>query len=287
MTSFDVHQHLWPEQFVAELARRTAPPYLADEELVLDEGRYPMPREVNDLSRRLELLDRDEIDVAVISLQPTLWTDALPLPERDALERAWVEGARELMATAGDRLLAFSPGRLEDGFVGASVGATALADLDGIASLLDELERRSAPLFVHPGPAPFPPGAPEWWPAIVDYPTQMHAAYFHWLASGRERWPTVRVVFAILAGGAPFQLERLAQRGRDVRSTLDPNVYLDVASYGRRSIGLCAQTFGAENLVYGSDRPVVDPAPTLKAVRGFGESMEKLITVDNPTALLR
>ena len=36
----------------------------------------------------------------------------------------------------------------------------------------------------------------------------------------QERWPDVTVVFAILAGGAPIQLERLSSRGVDVRSSL-------------------------------------------------------------------
>ena len=35
----DVHQHLWPDQFVAALGRRSTPPYLDGVELVLHEGR--------------------------------------------------------------------------------------------------------------------------------------------------------------------------------------------------------------------------------------------------------
>ena len=64
----------------------------------------------------------------------------------------------------------------------------------------------------------------------------MQAAYLAWLAHGRDRWPTFRVLFAMLAGGGPFQLERLARRGVDVRSALDPNVFFDVSTHGRRAI---------------------------------------------------
>jgi hypothetical protein len=288
VTAIDIHQHLWPEELVAALSRRRKPPRLTGAELVLREGRFPLDPAANDPAVRLAQLDEDEIDVAVLSLQPTLGIGDLPAGEQEELELAWLRGTRELVSAGAGRWRAFAPGRVEEGFVGASVGASALADLDTLRPLLDELETRSSTLFVHPGAAAPPPAdPPEWWTAIVDYTAQMHVAYFRWLAQGRRQWPTLRVAFAILAGGAPFQLERLAQRGRDVRSMLDPDVYLDVATYSRRSIELCAQTFGADQLLYGSDRPVVDPAPTLKAVKGFGESMAKLITVDNPRAFLR
>jgi hypothetical protein len=155
-----------------------------------------------------------------------------------------------------------------------------------VASLLDDLERSGGFLFVHPGPARSRSDAPEWWCGIVDYTAQMQAAFYAWLAGGRTRWPRLRVVFALLAGGAPFQLERLAQRGVDVRSTLDENVFFDVATYGRRAIELCIETFGVHQLVYGSDSPVVDPAETLHAVRGFGDSVQQIVISDNATRLL-
>lgn len=286
MRSVDIHQHLWPEQFRAALARRTEPPRLDGATLVLREGRFQTDHGLSDLDVRLGLLDDDEIDTAVISLQPTLGIDDLAPEDRDLLLETWVDGIREVAARSGGRFLVFAPGRIEEGFAGASLAAGRLADLDAAAPLLTELERRSLPLFVHPGAAVPPPGAPPWWASVVDYTAQMHRAYFRWLAEGRDRWPALRVAFGILGGGAPFQLERLAQRGPNVRELLDPNVYLDTATYGRRAIELCAETFGVERLLYGSDRPVVDPGPTLRAVRGFGESVEKLLTIDNPQSFL-
>ncbi|MEP6892748.1 MAG: amidohydrolase [Gaiellaceae bacterium] len=287
MPSIDIHQHLWPEPFVAALRTRKTPPFLDREVLVLDEGRFAVDLHDDDLAARLELLDEDEIDAAVISLQPTLGTGDLPDSERDELEHAWIEGAREVVATSDGRLRAFAPGRYEPGFAGVSIDARALDQLDEVAVLLDELERRSTPLFVHPGAATPTGPVPAWWTAVVDYTAQMHVAYFRWLAEGRGRWPSLRIAFAMLAGGAPFQLERLGQRGPATRSALDANVYFDVATYARRSIELCAETFGVSHLLYGSDRPVVEPAQTLRAVRGFGESVEKLLTIDNPTTFLR
>ena len=286
MTAIDVHQHLWPRSFVEALERRSTPPCLGGGELVLREGRFRFDLAANEVEARLRALDRDGIDVAVLSLQPSIGVEDLDAPEREELVDLWVDGTLELVAASGGRLRAFAPGRVLDGFAGASVPAQAIRDREALAPLLDGLERRSGVLFVHPGPVVPPPGAPDWWAGLADYTAQMQAAYFSWLAGGRSRWPSVRVLFAILGGGAPFQLERLAQRGMDVRSTLDANMFLDVATYGSRAIELCIQTFGIDQLVYGSDTPVVESGPTLRAVRGFGESVYRMITDHNAERLL-
>jgi predicted TIM-barrel fold metal-dependent hydrolase len=190
------------------------------------------------------------------------------------------------VAGAGGRLLAFSMGRPLDGFVGTSVSARALLDLDSVADILDELEERRSVLFVHPGPADPPRSAPRWWAAVIDYTAEMQAAYAAWLSEGIARWPDLRVVFAILAGGAPFQLERLRSQGVDVRVAFGRNVFLDTASYGRRALEVCLATYGGAQLVYGSDAPVLDPRATLKAVRDFGQAVADALCQENPATLL-
>ena len=285
-TAVDFHQHLWPESFLGALSRRAEPPRLDGDELVLAEGRFAASLQAHVLETRLEELDRIEVETAVVSLQPSFGLEELPEDERRLLEEAWTDGVSELVAASRGRLLALAPGRMLDGFVGATVPASTLLDLERVAPHLDELERRGGLLFVHPGVSRPPPGSPPWWASVVDYTMQMQAAYYAWLARGDDRWPTLRVLFAILAGGAPFQLERLGPRGVDVRSTLDANVYFDAATYGRRALELCLETFGVHQLVYGSDIPVVNPRPTLDAVRGFGDSVTKIVTTDNPHRLL-
>jgi hypothetical protein len=285
-STVDFHQHLWPESFVGALARRREAPCLEGAELVLAEGRFAADIDSHLLGVRLGMLDAAGIDRAVVSLQPTFGLEGLPPEEREELEEAWIEGTRELVAAASGRLLALAPGRALDGFAGAVVPAGALLDLGGTAPLLDELERSGGVLFVHPGASRPSARAPSWWDGVVDYPAQMQRAYYAWLARREGRWTRLRVVFAILAGGALFQLERLAPRGVDVRSTLDANVFLDTATYGRRALELCIETFGVHQLVYGSDVPVVDPRPTMDAIRGFGDSVHKMVTSDNPNGLL-
>jgi predicted TIM-barrel fold metal-dependent hydrolase len=114
----------------------------------------------------------------------------------------------------------------------------------------------------------------------------MQAAYIAWLADGAARWPELDVVFAILAGGAPIQLERMAARGLDERSAMLPHIWFDTATYGRRALDLAMSTYGVEPMLFGSDMPVVDPAPALDAVRSFGEAVTDAVLSANPGRLL-
>ncbi len=286
MPTVDVHQHFWPAPFVAELARRRTPPRLSGSTLVLEEATHEVDLDAHDAEARLLVLDRDGIDVAVLSLQPTLGIAGLPQAEKDELVGLWQDGVLELVQGSHGRFLALAPEHPAPGFVGSIVAASAMRDVESLSSLLSELDASGGFLFVHPSAAGLPSGAPGWWPAILDYTSQMQAAYLTWLSYAQRLWPEVNVVFAILAGGGPFQLERLASRGVAVRSGLHANVFFETASYGRRAIELCIETFGVHQLLYGSDVPVIESAPTLSAIRGFGDSVVKLITADNPSRLL-
>lgn len=277
--TFDVHQHLWPEAFISALSHRREPPRLHGRTLELAEGGYEFDPAAHDLERRLELLDRDGIDVAVVSLQTTLGAESDP-----ELVAAYHEGIAELIAAAGGRLGAFACGECREGFAGVCVSAHRL--LTGIDELALALERAGQILFVHPGPAVLPNGAPAWWPAVVDYTAQLQAAYAAWIADGAGRFPGLPVVFAILAGGAPFQLERLRSRGLAEPAAIEANVYLETSSYGRRALALCLDAYGRERLLYGSDVPVIDPRPTLEALRGLGPDVFEAVTDGNPTRLL-
>lgn len=264
MTRFDVHQHLWPEQLIATLSRRSEPPRLVGSTLELREGSFETDLTAHELEARLRLLDRDELDVAVVSLQPTLGLEDAP-----ELAAAYDEGILELAAASRGRIRPLSAGAGGDGFVGVCVSAQRVVanaeDLDGLV------------VFVHPGAAPPPPaGVPGWWTPVVEYTAQMQAAYASWLANGPEGVP---VVFAIMAGGAPFQAERLRSRGEIAEAP--PNVYFDSASYGQRAVDLTAAAFGLDRILFGTDTPVMDARLTREAI---GDAFETL-AVENPARL--
>jgi hypothetical protein len=267
VTTFDVHQHLLPALLVDSLRARRESPRIVGQALELREGSFPFDEPANDLGERLALLDRDGTDVAVVSLAPTLEVEAHP-----ELRDAYHEGVRDTVAAAGGRLRALASGACLDGFAGACVSARALAE--GLGELPEELARAGQVLFVHPGPPDVPPAsAPLWWASVVDYTAQMQAAYFAWLADGVDRYPDLDVVFAVLAGGAPIQLERLRTRDAGAAGAAPARIHLDTASYGPLALRLCADALGPERLLFGSDVPVIPAAPSLQALAELGDAV--------------
>ena len=256
MPRLDVHQHFWPEPLIAALSRRKEPPRLDGTVLELEEGSFETDLSVHDLETRLELLDRDGVDTAIVSFPPTIGFEA-------ALELAdtYDESIVDVAAASGGRLRPLACGEEREGFVGTCVSAERMArEPEALTGSL---------LFVHPGYAPSPPaGRPAWWNAVVHYTAVMQAAYAAWIASERTDIP---VVFAILAGGAPFQLERFGSRGD--HADVPPNVYFDTASYGPRALELAITACGADRIVYGSDAPVMDPRTT---IAGLGDRFDEL-----------
>jgi predicted TIM-barrel fold metal-dependent hydrolase len=274
----DIHQHLWPESLIAALRARSTPPRLREWTLELaGEGEYAVDPGAHDADDRAELARSDGLDLALVSLSSPLGIESLTPAEAGDLIDAYHEGALALPepfgAWAAACLTAVDAAalsrELERGFVGLQLPATALLDRAGYENagpLLEVLEDARLPLMIHPGPVAreTADGQPAWWPAIVSYVQQMHAAWFAFRVHGRPRHPRLRVCFALLAGLAPLHGERFAARaGPDVagdRGVVDPGVFLDVSSYGTRAVDATVRVVGIDALVNGSDRPYAEPA---------------------------
>ncbi|MDX6441991.1 MAG: 6-methylsalicylate decarboxylase [Gaiellaceae bacterium] len=287
MTSTDIHQHLWPPSFFSALSARSQPPRLHGRDLELaGMAAWELDVESHELDTRLALMDRLELERAIVSLQPTLGINRLPSGEAIELTETWESGILEMADASGGRFVPLAAGEPAAGFAGVCVSGAELLELDVLAPRLDALVQSRGFLFVHPGAAVTPPGAPSWWTAIVDYTAEMQAAYIAWLARGAARWPDLDVVFAILAGGAPIQLERMAARGVDERNAMLPHIWFDTATYGRRALDLAMSTYGVEPMLFGSDMPVVDPGPALDVIRSFGEAVTDAVLTVNTERLL-
>jgi hypothetical protein len=284
----DVHQHMWTEPLVRVLASRRELPFIARENgldvlYLAGERPYVIDLESERPDRRAELVRRDGLDGALLCLSSPLGIEWLAREQAVPLIDAYLDGALSLdcpfgvwAAIALDR---FDPDdvdrALERGCVGLSLPAGSLAGLEALAAmhpLLARLEQLDAPLFVHPGPAPSAErprhvpdaafGDPLWWPALTCYVGGMQAAYMAFLAAGRARYPELRVIFSMLAGLAPLHAERLDARGGPAVSIDDPLTFFETSSYGPRAVSAVAALVGERQLLYGSDRPVVEPGVT-------------------------
>ncbi len=106
----------------------------------------------------------------------------------------------------------------------------------------------------------------------------MSTAWHAWAQWGRPAHPTLRVVFAMLAGLAPLHAERLAARGGPSDAVHDPLTAFDTSSYGPAAIDAMLRVVGVDRLLYGSDRPVIEPV----ALAALGAAAEHAILVTNP-----
>ncbi|MGH2915436.1 MAG: amidohydrolase [Solirubrobacteraceae bacterium] len=274
----DLHQHVWTEPLLDALASRDRLPLVrrAGDPTVLHcagERPYAIDLEASSATRRTALLDDDGADLAVVALSSPIGIEALPRDEAVELIARHLDGVLEL----GDRFAAWGPVAtrapdpadvdrvLARGCVGVSVPAPAItgaAALDALRPLLERVQQVDAPLFVHPGSADgdeAPAGEPDWWRAMTGYIGQMQAAWLTFATRGRAQLPGLRVVFSMLAGGAPLQRERLAARHGPRIDPRDPLSFYDASSYGRAMVDAVAAVVGDGQLVYGSDRPVVEP----------------------------
>ncbi|WP_433433523.1 amidohydrolase [Nonomuraea sp. CA-141351] len=276
--SVDVHQHVWTHRFVDALRARTSPPYVDGWTLILD---GEPPYEIDPEDRR----DTTGLELALVSMSSPLGVESLPPEESWPLIDAYHDGALALGepfgAWASTCLSEPDPGRLakdlDRGFAGLQIPATAVPD----DRLLEVLTHRDLPLFVHPGPAAPAPGTPPWWPAVVPYVQQLHAAWHYFHAVVRPRHPRLRVCFAALAGLAPLHSERLIARGGGTRGLVDPDFFVETSSYGPRAIDAIVRELGIDVVVNGSDAPYARaPEPGLGAAAGHA------IRVVNPRRLL-
>jgi hypothetical protein len=255
------------------------------------EPEAPLDPADHDPDRRAALIAADGLDRALVAPSTPLGIEALPAAEAEPLLAAYHEGVCALPAQFGAWAAVGlddpDPGAvsalLDQGFAGACVAAGALGDPDGfdrLGPVLETLERRDAPLLIHPGPARAAASdRPRWWPAMTDYVASMQAAWLAFAVWGRPAHPGLRVCFAMLAGLAPLHRERLVARGGHTDS--DGGVFLDTSSYGARALDAVIREVGVDRLVHGSDRPVI-PA----AAPALGAAVDVALRERNPSRLL-
>ena len=277
----DIHQHIWTRPLVEALASRGEHPFVRDEQgltvlFLAGERPYVIDLDSEEASRRAELARHDGLDRALVCLSSPLGIESLPRKDATELIDAYHDGALALGepfgvwgALALDRLGPDDVDRaLARGCVGVSLPAGALGSIDTLTRLspvLGRIQEHGVPLFVHPGPGTRLPtheatlGDPLWWPALTRYVAEVHAAWFVFVTAARRQFPELRAVFAMLAGLAPLHSERLLARGGPAIGIEDPLIFYDTSSNGPQAISLMERLVGSEQLLYGSDRPVVDP----------------------------
>jgi aminocarboxymuconate-semialdehyde decarboxylase len=296
MPVIDTHTHFIPMELVDLVRRGEGPSDLAvddraggDPLIVHDNGlRYPVFPLFHDAGAKLEQMDRDGIDMSIISLTPSLllyWAD----PRDTArVHRVINDAAAELAAQGGGRLAAMATVPLNDppaaarelerarselGLVGveigANVGETMLDDptLDPFFAAAEQLEM---PILVHPYmtmiAAPGPDLAGFHLANVIGNPMETFVAAARLIVGGvLDRHPGLRFQLVHAGGAFPFQLGRL-DHAYEVRSETksiarrSPSSYLDnfrfdTIVFDPRALDFLVEMVGAERILFGTDVP--------------------------------
>lgn len=293
----DVHHHLFPPSLAQALAGRVPA--------------FGMP----DAGRSLAAMDEAGTTTAMVSY-PSFDLQSLDLQgqARDAqvalVRRANEEAAAILQQHPGryglfaslpvphvDACLAEIAHALDelgaDGVqLNTSYGQRWLGD-EAFAPIMDELHRRRAVVFVHPGsPAcctGLVPGLPD---AIVEFETDTARTLASLLFSGTaERCPGIRFIFPHAGGTMPALVNRFvnvaisspaaAQRApRGALAYLREFHYDTATAVGPAALGALLSIVPATQVLFGTDFPYVPTAAQVAALRGMalpGETLEALL----------
>jgi aminocarboxymuconate-semialdehyde decarboxylase len=293
MPRVDLHTHFLPHGWPDLAARFGSPdwPWMRhhgpDRAMLMvgDSEFRPVTRCCWDAQARLAEMDRDGIDMQVVSATPVLF--GYGRPAREAAEAARIFNDLLLVMTAGSagRLVPFCQVPLQDpdaacaeldrclaaGHAGVQIGNhVGDGDLDheGVVTFLQHCAARGVPVFVHPWDLPDSPRLRRWmlkWTVGMPMETQLSIATMI-LAGVFDRIPpTLRICFAHGGGSFAFLLGRLdnAWRRRDLArgaSQRPPAAYVDrflvdSAVFSEPSLRLLVDVMGSDRVLLGSDYP--------------------------------
>ena len=293
MQVIDIHNHFFPSAWPDLAARYGTPnwPWIKHTEpgkadiMVGDRFFRHIYSACWDADIRLQEMDRDGIDLQVISATPVLF--AYERPAEQALDCAQLfnDAALELCSRGRGRLKSFCQVPLQDieaacnevdrcmkaGHLGVQIGNHVNEknlDDSGIVDFLQHCAEEGAPVLVHPwdmfGGERMPKYMMPW---TVGMPAETQLSVVSLILSGAfDRLPTsLRICFAHGGGSFAFLLGRLENawnhhpvaRGdcQHPPSYYLNRFYADSAVFGQRALQFLVETMGADRVMLGSDYP--------------------------------
>jgi aminocarboxymuconate-semialdehyde decarboxylase len=293
MPVIDIHNHFFPSSWPDLAARYGTPnwPWIKHTEpgkadiLVGDRFFRRIHSACWDPEVRLQEMDRDGIDLQVISATPVLF--AYERPAEQALDCAQLfnDAALELCSRGKGRLKSFCQVPLQDidaackeltrcmqaGHLGVQIGnhvGSKNLDDAGIVTFLEHCADEGAAMLVHPwemfGPERMPKYMMPW---TVGMPAETQLSLVALILSGAfDRLPsTLRICFAHGGGSFAYLLGRLENAWHHhpvARGECEypPSHYLnrfytDSAVFDQRSLEFLVGTMGADQVMLGSDYP--------------------------------
>jgi aminocarboxymuconate-semialdehyde decarboxylase len=293
MTVVDIHSHFFPERWPDLDARFGGEPWPWMRHdgpgkatvMIGDKAFRPITSACWDVGQRLADMDRDGIEVQVISATPLLFSYARPADQAEEVAKMFNDIALEMAAKGKGRVHAIAQVPLQDtdaacrelsramkaGHRGVQIGNhVALRNLDdeGIVTFLQHCAAENAAVLIHPWDMMARERMPKYmmgW--TVGMPAETQLSIVALILSGAfERLPkSLRLCFAHGGGSFAFLLGRLenAWHNRDIargNTSEPPSHYLDrfsvdSAVFDERALRLLVEVMGTGNIILGSDYP--------------------------------
>lgn len=295
----DVHAHFVPPELVAELRAGSAPhgmglesapgaPGQGEPFVVHSNGlRHRLDVELYDAQARAALMDQLSIDVAAVSVQPTLLYYSLPPDEGlDWCRRVNDEAAQLVRDMAGRAVgVATLPMQDSDAAVAEAERAVQTLGLSGVQiapligdrplddpdffAVLECLDRLNVPVILHPNLSENVslPGLDKYgFVNTVGHPYQTALGASRLILSGvLDKLQRLRPVLVHGGGYLPYQIGRLDHaykvRGQTARCQEKPSSYLrrftfDTLTHSPDALDYLIRLVGADRVAYGTDFPL-------------------------------
>ncbi len=293
MPVIDIHNHFFPESWPDLAARYGTPdwPWIKHTEsgkadiMVGDRFFRHIYSACWDPEVRLREMDRDSIDLQIISATPVLFAYERPVEHALDCAQLFNDAALELCSRGQKRLKALCQVPLQDidaackelsrcvkaGHLGVQIGNhVGLKNLDdaGIVTFLHHCADEGAAVLVHPWEMFGRDRMPKYMmPWTVGMPAETQLSVVALILSGAlDRLPaTLRICFAHGGGSFSFLLGRLENAWHHhpvarAESEHPPSHYLnrfytDSAVFDQKALQLLVATMGADRVMLGSDYP--------------------------------
>ena len=326
----DMHAHWRPAEIADALRARAREPRIVrngDGVEVLKASRMgeePLAKAFDDVDFHLARMDRQGVEVSVLSLLGSFcWIEAQPPEESVPLCRTVNDGLSAICQKHPGRFAAYAALPLTDlsaaaaeferalglpGMIGAQIPGNYFLtrkDAEAMRPLLEVANHRRAVLFIHNGPRPgdaYPKVAGDTDNArrrngTLDMQASLSSVMVTLsLTDYLADYPDAMVHVHNLGGNIPYEVERMDHRCLlDTPSEELPSsrfrkatVYVDCNSFGPRAIEAAVSLYGAERIVCGTDGSEFGVDWTRKALAEaqIGEDAREQILHRNAAAML-
>jgi aminocarboxymuconate-semialdehyde decarboxylase len=306
----DVHTHCLTEAWFQLLQQHGAPHYTVQtvrgglRAIHLDGAPFmtPVPA-MFDYDLRLATMNEHGVDICIVSLTcPNCYWGGPDV----SLEAAQIMNVDMAAAQAAhpDRLrwLASLPwqyeslalAELERAAAAGASGVMVLANIDGkpltdpaFASIWAAIDARALPVLVHPTA---PPGVAAMdmnrfqLTASIGFTFDTSLAVARMIYDGFfDRYPKLKIIAGHGGGALPYLISRMDQCFDNIPACREkisvrpseylPRIYADSVVFAPEVLDLCVKTFGADNVIYGSDYPhtIGDMPGCLRRVNGLAD----------------